>query len=54
MTPPEGMDMPDGMENMFLGQNSFAPAQGGNQWGLIVVIIVILAVGLLFAVKFKR
>ena len=67
MTPPKGMDIPDGMENMFPGQNGnsqgefptggqngSAPTQGGNQWGLLVVTIVILAVGLLFAVKFKR
>lgn len=67
MTPPKGMDMPDGMENMFPGQNGnsqgefptggqngSAPTQGGNQWGLLVVTIVILAVGLLFVVKFKR
>lgn len=64
---PEGMEMPEGMGNMFPGQDgnnqgSFpdrgqtgtAPTQGNNQWVLLVVTVVILAAGLLFAFKFKR
>lgn len=67
MTPPEGMEIPEGMENMFpgqtgnsqggfpdRGQTGDAPTQGSNQWVLLVVTIVTLAAGLLFAFKFKR
>ncbi len=67
MTPPDSMEMPEGMENMFPGQNgngqgSFpdsgqtntAATQGSNQWIQLAITIVILAAGLLFAFKFKR
>ena len=60
MTPPEGM------ENLFPGQNGSsqsgfpnrgqtgsAPAQS-SQWILLLVTIAILDAGLLFAMKFKR
>lgn len=62
-----GMELPDGMENMFPGQNGNSqggfpdrgqtgatPTQGNDQWILLTVTIVILAAGLLFAFKFKR
>ena len=64
---PEGMEIPEGMGNMQPGQNGNSqggfpdrgqtgttPTQGNNQWVLLTVTIVILAVGLLFAFKFKR
>ena len=64
---PEGMEMPEGMENMFPGQDGSSqgsfpdraqtgttPTQGNNSWVLLIVAIVILAAGLLFAFKFKR
>ena len=67
MTPPEGMEMPEGMENMFPGQNGNsqsgfpnrgqtgdAPTQEANQWVLLVVTVAVLAAGLLFAFKYKR
>ena len=67
MTPPEGMEIPEGMENMFLGQNGNsqsgfpnrgqtgdAPTQEANQWVLLVVTVAVLAAGLLFAFKYKR
>ena len=67
MTPPAGMEIPEGMENMFPGQNgnsqgSFpsreqtvsSSVQSGNSWGLLAVTVVILGAGLLFASKFKR
>ena len=63
MTPPDGMEMPEGMENMFPGQgsNGFpsrgqtgAAVQSNHQWGILVITVVILAAGLLFAWKFKR
>ena len=67
METPDGMEMPEGMENMFPGQNGTnqgnfpdrgqtgtVPTQGNNQWITLTVTIVILAVGLLFAFKFKR
>ena len=67
MEMPEGMEIPEGMGNMQPGQNGnsqggfpdrgqtgTAPAQGNNQWVLLAVTAVILAVGLLFAFKFKR
>ena len=62
MTPPDGMEMPEGMENMFPGQgsNGFpgrgqtgAAVQSNHQWGILVITVVILAAGLLFAWKFK-
>ena len=67
MEMPEGMEIPEGMGNMQPGQNGnsqggfpdrgqtgTAPTQGNNQWVLLVVTMVILAAGLLFAFKFKR
>ena len=67
MTPPEGMGIPEGMENMFPGQNGNSQGdflnldqtgtgsvQGDNQWILLAVSLVILAAGLLFAFKFKK
>ena len=67
MTPPEGMEIPEGMENMFPGQNGNsqsgfpnrgqtgdAPTQEANQWVLLVVTVAVLAAGLLFAFKYKR
>ena len=67
MTPPEGMEMPEGMENMFPGQNGNsqsgfpnrgqtgdAPTQEANQWVLLVVTVAVLVAGLLFAFKYKR
>ena len=67
MAPPDGMEMPGGMENMFLGQNvtnqgnlpdrgqtGTTPDQGNHPWILIAVTIVILAAGLLVASKFKQ
>ena len=64
---PEGIEMPEGMENVFPGQNGnsqggfpdrgqagTSPTQGNNSWVLLIVTIVILAAGLLFAFKFKR
>ena len=67
METPDGMKMPEGMENMFPGQNGTnqgnfpdrgqtgtASTQRNNQWITLTVTIVILAVGLLFAFKFKR
>ena len=67
MTPPEGMEMPEGMENMFPGQNGNsqsgfpnrgqtgdAPTQEANQWVLLVGTVAVLAAGLLFAFKYKR
>jgi len=67
MEMPNGMEMPEGMENIFPGQSSTkqgsfpdrgqdgnAPAQGNNPWALVAATIVILAAGLLFALKFKR
>ena len=67
MTPAEGMEMPEGMENMFPGQNGNsqsgfpnrgqtgdAPTQEANQWVLLVVTVAVLAAGLLFAFKYKR
>ena len=67
MTPPEGMEIPEGMENMFLGQNGNsqsgfpnrgqtgdAPTQEATQWVLLVVTVAVLAAGLLFAFKYKR
>lgn len=67
METPDGMEMPEGMENMLPGQNGTnqgnfpdrgqtgtASTQRNNQWITLTVTIVILAVGLLFAFKFKR
>ena len=67
MTPPEGMEIPEGVENMFPGQNGNsqsgfpnrgqtgdAPTQEANQWVLLVVTVAVLAAGLLFAFKYKR
>ena len=62
----DGMTPPEGMENLFPGQNGSsqsgfpnrgqtgsAPAQS-SQWILLLVTIAILDAGLLFAMKFKR
>ena len=67
MTPPEGMEIPEGMENMFPGQNGnsqsgfpdrgqtdSAPAQSNDPWVLLVVSVAVMAAGLLFAFKYKR
>lgn len=64
VTPPDGMElpdemeMPDGMGTMIPGMDtqvqSGSTAQGGNQWLLLGVTLVILAAGLLFAIKYKR
>ena len=67
MTLPEGMEIPEGMENMFPGQTGSSQGdfsnrgqtgavlpQGGSQLILLAVTAVILAAGLLFAFKFKR
>ena len=64
---PGDMEIPEAMGNPFPGQDgrnqgSFPgreqtdtnAAQGGNRWILLIVTVVILAVGLLFAFKFKR
>lgn len=59
-----GMTPPEGMENMFPGQNngnfseqqpSKNPAASQNSpWPLLIVTLVILALGLVFAFRFKR
>ena len=63
MTPPNGMEMPEGMENMFPDQGgSGFPNRGqssndsmqGNGFGLLIASFAILAAGLLFVFKFKR
>ena len=67
MTPPNGMEMPEGMENMFPGQNDNsqsgfpnrgqsgdAPTQGNNQVMLLGISVAILLAGLVFVFKFKR
>ena len=67
ITPPEGMEMPERMENIFHGQNGnsqdrvpnigqggSAPTQGSSHWVLLVATLVILAAGLLVAFKYKR
>ena len=67
ITPPEGMEMPERMENIFHGQNGnsqdrvpnigqggSAPTQGSSHWVLLAATLVILAAGLLVAFKYKR
>ena len=67
MIPPEGMEIPEGMGNMFPGQNGSSQSGfpnmgqsgvdsmlGGSQWALLAVTAVILVVGMLFVFKFKR
>ena len=67
MTPPEGMEIPEGMESMFPNQSgsSQGRAPGSGQAGsvtmpgsgqglLLIVTVLMLAAGLLFAFKFKR
>lgn len=64
---PEGMEMSEGTGNRFPGQKGHNQGnflggeqvntntvQKANQWILLVITVVILAVGLLFASKFKR
>ena len=64
---PEGMEIPEGMENMQpgqignaeggfpdRGQTGTGTTQGGTQWIMLGIAVVILAAGLLFAFKYKR
>ena len=63
MTPPDGMEIPEGMEDMMggnmqggfpsMGQTGATSGQGG-QWILLVVSLAFLIGGLIFAFKFKR
>ena len=57
---PEGMEMPNGMEGRFPGQDGHREQANTNapqemaQWTLLIAAFVVMAAGLLFAFKFKR
>ena len=64
MTPPNGMEIPEGMENMFpgqggsgfptRGQTGTVPTKNSSPWGILVITVLTLAAGLLFVWKFRR
>ena len=57
---PEGMEMPEGMEGRFPGQDrsreqiDTGNTQGLTQWTLLIITIATMTAGLLFVFKFRR